>query len=261
MIVFFLFLFSSIAHADTRTGLVGWWQFEEGSGTSAYDSSGNGNTGTLTNAPSWVAGKIGNYALSFDGSNYVNLGSVASNNTVGTFSAWIYVSSWSEGVMGYGSTNAGLYVFSFRINSSSDGVPVDGNAYMELRAYDQGVGGSVSYTLHGSTVLQRNTWYHVVLTADGSVNKIYVNGNVETIVAFLGSNIGKWVGGLTTPAGATKIYLASQFVSNSPSNFFNGIIDDVRIYNRALSASDVTELYNQHAIHLNNTHLNNLKTN
>jgi hypothetical protein len=49
-------------------GLVGWWKFDEGSGTVAYDSSGNGNDGNLTNGPTWTTGKIGG-ALSFDGVN------------------------------------------------------------------------------------------------------------------------------------------------------------------------------------------------
>ena len=54
-------------------GLVGWWKFDETSGTVAYDSSGNGNHGTLTNGPTWTDGKIGG-AINFDGINdYINL--------------------------------------------------------------------------------------------------------------------------------------------------------------------------------------------
>jgi hypothetical protein len=55
-----------IAHANITTGLVGHWKFDEGSGITAGDSSGNNNTGTLTNGPTWTTGKLGG-ALSFDG--------------------------------------------------------------------------------------------------------------------------------------------------------------------------------------------------
>ena len=71
-------------------GLVGWWKFDEGSGTVAYDSSGNGNNGNLTNGPTWTTGKIGG-ALSFDGENdYVDVPSIQSVNGGGvTFAVWI----------------------------------------------------------------------------------------------------------------------------------------------------------------------------
>ena len=80
-------------------GLVGWWKFDEGSGTVAYDSSGNGHDGNLTNGPTWVAGKIGG-ALSFDGVN----DHVIAHNFLGiggsnprSISAWIKTVSSSSG--------------------------------------------------------------------------------------------------------------------------------------------------------------------
>jgi type II secretory pathway pseudopilin PulG len=60
---------------NTGRGLVGYWKFEEGSGSTTSDSSGNSNTGILTNGPTWTTGKVGNYALSFDGvDDYVSTG-------------------------------------------------------------------------------------------------------------------------------------------------------------------------------------------
>src|SRR3989338_1965645 len=65
-------LLGSPAQAQT-SGLVGYWTFDEGAGTTANDSSGNNNTGTLTNGPTWTTGKIGQ-ALNFDGSDdYVKI--------------------------------------------------------------------------------------------------------------------------------------------------------------------------------------------
>ena len=84
-----LLFFVVQAHA----GLVLHYKFDETSGTTAADSSGNGNTGTLTNmaGTEWTAGKVGG-ALDFDGSNdYVDLGNgLADNMGDVTFSSWIY---------------------------------------------------------------------------------------------------------------------------------------------------------------------------
>ena len=64
----------SLSPLFNSRGLVGYWKFDEGTGTQALDSSGNSNTGTLTNGPTWTSGKVGN-AIQFDGSNdYVNCG-------------------------------------------------------------------------------------------------------------------------------------------------------------------------------------------
>lgn len=94
---------------DITTGLVGHWKFDEGSGTTAADSSGNNNTGTLINGPTWTLapsnggdGKIGG-AVSFDGiTQYVNSGSntILDNLPALSFSAWINPSTATYGPQG-----------------------------------------------------------------------------------------------------------------------------------------------------------------
>src|SRR3990167_8862308 len=82
----------AIAAAPT-SGLVGYWNFDEGSGATVADSSGNGNNGTLSGGPTWVTGKVGSGALSFDGTNdYINIPSSALYDFAGDFtvSAWVY---------------------------------------------------------------------------------------------------------------------------------------------------------------------------
>src|SRR3990167_10785875 len=91
-LVFGILPVSQANAAAPTNGLIGYWAFEEQSGTTAGDSSGNGNTGTLTNGPTWTTGKVGSGALSFDGVNDgVNLGTPNSLNITGavTVSAWI----------------------------------------------------------------------------------------------------------------------------------------------------------------------------
>lgn len=81
-------LTTGYADAQLQNGLVGFWSFDEGSGTIASDSSGNDNTATLTNGPIWTSGEIGG-ALSFDGiDDYVSFASQAQSTM--SISAWVY---------------------------------------------------------------------------------------------------------------------------------------------------------------------------
>ena len=93
---------SSRAFVDVNStwstdGLVGWWKFDETSGTVAHDSSGNGNDGSLNNGPSWITGKIRG-ALSFDGMNdYVLIPATSDLDLAHlNISAWIYTSDYNQ---------------------------------------------------------------------------------------------------------------------------------------------------------------------
>src|SRR5688500_14656832 len=80
-------------------GLVGYWQFEEGTGTTTADSSGNGLTGTLVSGPTWVSSPLGSNALDFTtGPDGVDLGNPAALQITGalTLSAWIYADSLAD---------------------------------------------------------------------------------------------------------------------------------------------------------------------
>jgi len=109
-------------------GLVAYWKFDEGNGTTASDSSGNGNTGTLINGPLWTAGKVGN-ALYFDGID--DIVTVANSNSLGlssafTLSAWVNPSSTSTN-WNVILKNDKYYLFSNVTGSAcTDGVPLGG---------------------------------------------------------------------------------------------------------------------------------------
>src|SRR4030042_5737253 len=85
------------ANADINTGLVGYWNFDATSGTTALDSSGSNNTGTLINGPTWTTGKIDN-ALSFDGvDDYVSIsGNSDLVSNQGTIGFWYKPSSLAQ---------------------------------------------------------------------------------------------------------------------------------------------------------------------
>ncbi|MGH9406923.1 MAG: LamG-like jellyroll fold domain-containing protein, partial [Terriglobia bacterium] len=167
------------------TDAAAWWKFDEGSGTVASDASGDGNTGTLVNAPLWTVGESGD-ALQFDGtSSYVNFSNPADLNVSGniTLAAWIYVTApgqnqFLNGVIlchGQGSfTNPGtpgLYLM-LKNNSVFAGVT------QETRGGPQS-----SYTESGLGADDYGYWVHWAATCDGAYWKLYRNGALVDTVA------------------------------------------------------------------------------
>jgi N-acetylneuraminic acid mutarotase len=204
-------------------GLVGWWKFDETSGTVAYDSSGNGNDGNLMNGPTWATGKIGG-ALNFDGTNdYVKIGasSVFDLQRI-SISAWVLSENYS---------NSG-----FIFEKTTDGsVNSQYALFFENGLRFRNEGGSADDV--SFSVLSVG-WLFVTSTYDGIRKKLFTNG-LERNQIF-------WTGTIpTSPSGVSAIGGFSQTSHESWSNYiFNGLIDDVRIYDRALSAEEVQALYN-----------------
>ncbi len=195
--------------------LIAHYTFDETSGTIATDSSGNGNTGTLINGPAWTTGQIGN-ALSFDGSDdYVDAGNI--NLDEFTLSAWIKLNS----VKDY--TIIGKSYGTYQFNTDySGGLLLQRNSATPIN-YNAG--------------LSTGRWYHVAATFSASSGSIlYLNG------VSVSSNIGD-----TAPTGQSSVITKIGAKGSTPSNFFNGSIDDVRIYNHALSTTEVQNLYSQGA--------------
>ena len=224
------FLIHNSARADITTGLVGYWKFDEGSGTTATDSSGNNNIGTLTNGPTWTTGKIGE-ALSFDGVNdYVNAGKNTSINNLGplTYSAWVYPKASSK-----------FQILNKRYRSlyldSTYGNPLGLVFFVSTNNQNM-----IPYCT--ARPIQLNAWTHVAVVWNGVIGasttgKFYVNG----VSCNFSGNLG--VGTTYSDVSMDQAIGASND-GGSFSEFFNGNIDEVRIYNRALSTGEITELYN-----------------
>jgi len=228
--------------APTNTGLVGYWSFEEGMGTQAGDMSGNGNNGTLENMEEndWVDGRVGQ-ALDFDGNNdYVEIydGRI-SDATEGTISAWVYIYGLADGakMVTYGGGNVadpGNFTFDIRL---------DTNYYFGiLQKSDSGNWSGI----RGNTQLSINTWYHVALTSNGTSWSIYVNGqreNLSSLPVDVDGNNGDWFGD-TICAETDKTSIGNiMYDGNYTGTYFNGKIDEVRIYDRDLSANEIEALY------------------
>ena len=210
---------AQIAWDYNRGAPVGWWRMDEGQGITAKDYSGNGNNGTLTNmdpATDWVAGK-NNGALDFDGSNDRISTSALTGKYSGlvSISAWVYhnsTSDWDDIVAG----SCGDLLFGFNSNTISFG----GQCNSPF--------GPVSYsaTLEGG-------WHHVAGVYNGSTAKIYLDGNAVQSLNRSGSFTPSALGIGSTPTGG---------------EYFNGKLDDVRIYNYALSAEQVKQIMNDGAV-------------
>jgi len=205
-------------------GLVGYWKMDESSWGSVVDSSGNGNTGTKYGDATVAAGKFGNGGI-FDGSgDYVEKTSPVSQptgNSPTTISAWIKIDSGGISelkiVSFFGTDSGGPSGYGIAVNSS----------YKAVAA-----GPSNTGLVTGNTTLNVNQWYFVTGVYNGTTNKIYVNGAEDGSVNYSSMNFSSGV----MRVGAWASY-------NSTYNWKGGL-DDVRIYNRALSPSEVSQLYN-----------------
>lgn len=226
LLIAFAFFIPHFAHADITTGLVGWYKMDEGSGSTAFDSGSNVFNGTLTNGPTYVAGKIGPYALSFahSSSQYVHMTSRAVSAYPFTISAWFNMNSNTPSTIA--SINVGV--------NTPGGVGNRAELYYfsnQVCLYIQDNANANNFVCGGSVT--PGTWYFgtAVFTSDTSFT-IYLNGTS--------------VGSGTTPISfnfslPTETDIGAD--SDAPNNA-DAIIDDVRFYSRGLSSSDITELYN-----------------
>ncbi len=218
--------------ADADPSLVGWWRLDEGSGTTAYDSSGNGRHGTLTGDPEWVAGKIGG-ALQFDGQGHerVLLGTFDVTGNAITIACWFKADNLDtpgddprmvSKAIG-GSNDQHWFMVS---SSRQSGVKV-----LRFRLRTDGTTGEIKADTTTGTI-ELNEWIHVATTWDGATMRIHKNG-VEVGSLAKGGTLS------TNPAANVAIGNQPTVGDDRP---FDGIIDDVRIYTRALTPEEIEEV-------------------
>ncbi len=205
-------------------GLVAHWDFNEGTGTTVSDSSGNGNDGTI-NGASWTTGKVGS-ALSFDGvDDYVEIADSDSFDisTQNTFEVWVNLNS-----------NQGGVILSKWVNAYEDKtLHIADNLAIHYALFRGWGTEGIENVAISNTMLTSGAWFHIVGTYNGEYQKIYINGMLDS---------SKSVTGEVWDSDGT-FYIGRAFrAENLPP--FNGLIDQVRIYNRALSASEILANYN-----------------
>ena len=200
-------------------GFVSWWKFDEGSGTTAYDSAGN-NDGTIYGA-TWTTGQIDG-ALSFDGDgDYVSLPDLDFGSTL-TISVWLYnedATAYRQGIVTQG-TNSNNFV-SLGTGSTNQVVFFIKNSGTQNAAAE-------------SIALEQNKWIHYVGVLNSTDILLYKNGVLN--------NSATQTVNPPIMTGDTRI-AHDDGIWGSGDKYFSGTIDDVRIYNRALSAEEIWQLY------------------
>jgi hypothetical protein len=204
---------------NLEEGLVGYWHFDEGTGhATTTDASGYGNTGTLTNDPTWTSGASckSRNCLSFDGTDdYISIIAQdyfkANTTRPFTFSAWVNGEYDSDdGIFNLGSTKLNFWVQSnlliYRRNSQTS-----------------------SYSFGWNN----DTWHFVVIADNGTNQSMYIDGAYVKGSSLTGN----------PDYGSSNFEIGREIFGDNRYNW-NGIIDEVRIYNRALSATEVLKLYN-----------------
>lgn len=212
--------------------MIAHWKFDETSGTSAADSTGNGNTGTLTNSPAWqgTAGKRGG-AILLDGTNdYVTAGDINAAEGIGaiTVSTWVKHSVAGETQHVYKSNCDGAND-SWEIYS---GYPnTDGTAAFMIGSSD----GTISNSGLGTTDTSDGSWHMLTGVYDGAYIRIYVDGVEESSTSYPG---------ITIHSNTHNVEIGGRCNGGGSGHYVNGLVDEVRIYGRALSPSEITDLYN-----------------
>lgn len=209
-------------------GVVGSWHFDEGSGSVLKDSSGNGNDGGIYGA-AWVEEKYGE-ALSFDGvDDYVEVLDSESIDLSDAFTLEARIFQRSAKSSGY------------RIIDKCTAYRIDGytfDTFVDWRAPGQRLRlCSAGSCIHANTNFSLNNWHHVVVTFNDGNVKFYLDGSLDG-------------GGITSISMSSTNNLPLRIGycggGDCPTEYFNGIIDDVRIYNRPLSDKEVLDLYNNY---------------
>jgi GH43 family beta-xylosidase len=205
------------------TGPIVWYQFNSTSGTTAIDSSGNNRNGTLVNGPTFVAGRVGN-AVNLDGTNdHVTLPSGIvnglSNFTIATWVKLDTTGTWRR-IFDFGTgTTVNMFL-----------VPTAGST---IRFAITTGGSGAEQRINGTAALPTGVWKHVAVTRSGNTGTLYVDG----------VQVGQNTSLTLSPASlgtTTQNYIGrSQYADP----YLDGQLDQFRIYNRALTASEVLALF------------------
>lgn len=219
---------SAFNNLTLDSGLVGYWKFDEGVGTVAKDSSRNGNNGTLTSGPVWSGSTLNGTpasvrfydpsGLKFDGvDDYVNVPHNASVSlTTYTVSVWENPTNTNNGSNVVLTKRGGTYNYLLYFSSANNNTPT---------IYNDGL---TPATLNAASTIPEGAWSLVTATYDGTTRKIYINGVLSNS---------------DTPTGSPTTNSQALTLGSEAGSFaFKGLIDDVRVYNRALNRSEIAAL-------------------
>jgi hypothetical protein len=203
-------------------GLVGWWKFDEGTGTTAADASSHGLHGTLVGDPAWVEGVAGK-ALEFDGADdYVDLGKDPRFSITGpiTICAWIKVKVLDKEWQALVTKGDGAW----RLQRNW------GQNTLEFACTGVPVPGTLVGSLFGTVNVNDGRWHHVAAVYDRSKVSLYTDGRLDTSVEAAG----------TMRTSNYKVFIGAN--DEKPGRNWSGAIDDVRLYSYGLTGEEVVKI-------------------
>ncbi len=206
-----------------EAGLVACYQMEEGSGALIYDGSPAGNDGTTAGGPAWVTGKIGSYALTLDGATQSV--SITDDDSLDLTTAFT-IAGWIK--PGKSGTQ---YLFKKADHDFTDGYELSlSSGTLVFVRVNQKTSGD-TYRINSTTAypIDGNTWMHVAATYSGSTLRLFINGVQEG-------------GDLSSPAPAINTLPLTLGTQATFMRYFQGAMDDVRLYDRALTLDEIQVL-------------------
>lgn len=206
-------------------GLEAYWRFDEGVGTNAADSSGRQRPATLMGGAQWTTGRVGSFALSLAGGTQFAQTTTAVVNTSRPYSvtAWVQLSVVDANyrtAVGIDGTMVSAFFLQFRPDSATPG--------FAFAALPSDAPAAATAIARARTSPLANTWYHVAGVFDGANVKLYLNGALQDTQPYATP----WIATGSTSIGRSRY-------SGANADPWQGFIDDVHIFSRALSDAEI----------------------
>ena len=208
---------------DLQAGLVSYWNFDEGEGETVHDSVGI-NDGTINGAAKWVEGRIDG-GLEFNGStDYVDYGADPSLDIIEalTIAAWIKLDVFGDWA---GVVTKGIESATFAMQTWGDG------ALRFSPNWGNPAGGVGTGSFNTDTKMTRAQWVHAAITSDGETITFYIDGTPDALVLDRAITFG---------TNAESLIMGADFPGGD--EYLDGIIDEVYIYDRALTQAEIGQL-------------------
>lgn len=217
----------------THPSLKAYYKMSDGTGTTLTDNSGNSNSGTLTNSPAWkISGCLAGarQALEFDGTNeYITFGynSALVLTSAVSLEAWVKLNSTTTqdfvaGKIVHGGSNYGYGMY---INNGNLGGESGQITFIAGRSWNEWP------SVRSIARLEAGKWYHIVGTFDGRYLRIYVNGKLDNT----------YDRGSTYSMNDSGDNFKIAYCSSLGNNYFNGAMDEVRVWNSAINENQIIE--------------------
>jgi hypothetical protein len=221
---------------QVTSGLTHYWTMRN-SGGAAIDEKAVHNLASVGTAPTFgtTYGAV-NTGVRFGGAGYLNknVSGFRASDTTGTISAWVRSAAMTTGtihILGSGRTSETGRYFLLGIGSGKVGV------------YSRD--GTTAIVIDTAAVLSNDVWYHIVMTSDGSTLRCYIDGQLTALNNTTGTNTGQW---FSYVALRDNVTIGALVRSSTAYTTANTDVDEVRYYNRALSADEIKQLYRMGAL-------------